>query len=92
VPKRAPRRMKQVVVRMPGHWHDVIVEEAERMEVSTAHYIREAAWLRAILAREARGLTPEGGVPFGREHLGEAVEERAKEERSQDAGSARASS
>jgi hypothetical protein len=66
---------------MPTHWHDAIAEEAERMEVSTAHYIRGAALLRAILAREARGLTPEGGVPFGREHLGEAVEERAKEER-----------
>jgi hypothetical protein len=39
VPRRAPRRMKQVVVRMPSHWQDVIVEEAQRMEVSTAHYI-----------------------------------------------------
>jgi hypothetical protein len=25
------------------------------MEVSTAHYIREAAWMRVLLARERRG-------------------------------------
>jgi hypothetical protein len=40
--------------------------------------------MKQVLAREARGLTPEGGVPFEREHLGEAVEERAKEERAKE--------
>jgi hypothetical protein len=52
--------MRQVVVRMPPHYHDAIVEEAERLEISTAHYIREAAWVRTILARHSRGLAWDG--------------------------------
>jgi len=48
-------KMRSITIRLPPLWRQLITEEAERMEVSTAHYIREAAWMRVLLARERRG-------------------------------------
>jgi hypothetical protein len=43
-------RMRSITIRLPPLWHQLITEEAERMGVSTAHYIREAGWM-GVLAR-----------------------------------------